>query len=194
MQTLRTFIAVDFPIEIKEKIIEITAYFQSKLPPAQIKWVEPDHMHLTLKFMGETPHDKLVQIKQSIHQVISVFPSFEIEIKALGMYPNNQRPRVIWLGINAENHLILLHNQLDQVLKGEGIKSDRRPFSPHLTIGRVRRNADQESVIQIGRILSQFKIASLGSVEIDEILYYQSLLTPQGPIYTILQSTSLNQV
>jgi 2'-5' RNA ligase len=194
MQTLRTFIAVDFPIEIKEKIIEITAYFQSKLPPAQIKWVEPDHMHLTLKFMGETPHDKLVQIKQSIHQVISVFPSFEIEIKALGMYPNNQRPRVIWLGINAENYLILLHNQLDQALKGEGIKSDRRPFSPHLTIGRVRRNADQESVIQIGRILSQFKIASLGSIKIDEILYYQSVLTPQGPIYTILQSTSLNQV
>jgi 2'-5' RNA ligase len=194
MQTLRTFIAVDFPIEIKEKIIEITAYFQSKLPPAQIKWVEPDHMHLTLKFMGETPHDKLVQIKQSIHQVISVFPSFEIEIKALGMYPNNQRPRVIWLGINAENHLILLHNQLDQALKGEGIKSDRRPFSPHLTIGRVRRNADQESIIQIGKILSQFKIASLGSIKIDEILYYQSVLTPQGPIYTILQSTSLNQV
>jgi 2'-5' RNA ligase len=151
-------------------------------------------MHLTLKFMGETPHDKLVQIKQSIHQVISVFPSFEIEIKALGMYPNNQRPRVIWLGINAENHLILLHNQLDQALKGEGIKSDRRPFSPHLTIGRVRRNADQESVIQIGRILSQFKIASFGSIKIDEILYYQSVLTPQGPIYTILQSTSLNQV
>jgi 2'-5' RNA ligase len=194
MQTLRTFIAVDFPIEIKEKIIEITAYFQSKLPPAQIKWVEPDHMHLTLKFMGETPHDKLVQIKQSIHQVISIFPSFEIEIKALGMYPNNQRPRVIWLGINAENHLILLHNQLDQALKGEGIKSDRRPFSPHLTIGRVRRNADQESIIQIGRILSQFKIASFGSIKIDEILYYQSVLTPQGPIYTILQSTSLNQV
>jgi len=194
MQTLRTFIAVDFPIEIKEKIIEITAYFQSKLPPAQIKWVEPDHMHLTLKFMGETPHDKLVQIKQSIHQVISVFPSFEIEIKALGMYPNNQRPRVIWLGINAENHLILLHNQLDQALKGEGIKSDRRPFSPHLTIGRVRRNADQESIIQIGKILSQFKIASLGSIKIDEILYYQSVLTPQGPIYTILQSTPLNQV
>ena len=194
MQTLRTFIAVDFPIEIKEKIIEITAYFQSKLPPAQIKWVEPDHMHLTLKFMGETPHDKLVQIKQSIHQVISVFPSFEIEIKALGMYPNNQRPRVIWLGINAENYLILLHNQLDQALKGEGIKSDRRPFSPHLTIGRVRRNADQESIIQIGKILSQFKIASLGSIKIDEILYYQSVLTPQGPIYTILQSTSLNQV
>jgi 2'-5' RNA ligase len=194
MQTLRTFIAVDFPIEIKEKIIEITAYFQSKLPPAQIKWVEPDHMHLTLKFMGETPHDKLVQIKQSIHQVISIFPSFEIEIKALGMYPNNQRPRVIWLGINAENHLILLHNQLDQALKGEGIKSDRRPFSPHLTIGRVRRNADQESIIQIGKILSQFKIASLGSIKIDEILYYQSVLTPQGPIYTILQSTSLNQV
>jgi len=194
MQTLRTFIAVDFPIEIKEKIIEITAYFQSKLPPAQIKWVEPDHMHLTLKFMGETPHDKLVQIKQSIHQVISVFPSFEIEIKALGMYPNNQRPRVIWLGINAENYLILLHNQLDQALKGEGIKSDRRPFSPHLTIGRVRRNADQESIIQIGKILSQFKIASLGRIKIDEILYYQSVLTPQGPIYTILQSTPLNQV
>lgn len=194
METIRTFIAVDFPLEIKEKIAEITAYFQTKLPPAQIKWVEPDHMHLTLKFMGETPLDKLVQIKQSIHQVVSGFPSFKIEIKALGMYPNAKRPRVIWLGINDENNLILLHNQLDQALKGEGIKSDRRPLSPHLTIGRVRRNADQESVMQIGKILSQFKIGSLGCIKIDEIVYYQSVLTPQGPIYTILQSTSLNQV
>lgn len=194
MQTIRTFIAVDFPLEIKEKITEITAYFQTKLPPAQIKWVEPDHMHLTLKFMGETPLDKLVQIKQSMHQVVTKFPSFSIEIETLGMYPNVKRPRVIWLGINDKNNLILLHNQLDQALKGKGIKSDRRSLSPHLTIGRVRRSADPESIRQIGKILSQFKISSLGRIKIDEIVYYQSVLTPQGPIYTILQSTPLNQV
>jgi 2'-5' RNA ligase len=194
METIRTFIAVDFPLEIKEKITEITAFFQTKLLPAQIKWVDPEHMHLTLKFMGETPLDKLVQIKQSIHQVVSGFPSFKIEIKALGMYPNIKRPRVIWLGINDENNLILLHNQLDQALKDEGIKPEKRPFYPHLTIGRVRRSADQESIRQIGKILSQYKISSLGKVEINELVYYQSVLTPQGPIYTILQSPPLNQV
>lgn len=194
MKTLRTFIAVDFPQEIKDKIEEITAYFKTQLPPKVIKWVDPNNMHLTLKFMGETPVDRLEPIKKVMHQVVMVFPIFEIEIKNLGMYPNAKKPRVVWLGISSEEYLTSLHKQLDQALKELNIQPEGRPFSPHLTIGRVRRSADQESVKAVGQTLSQFKVSSLGHVTINEIVYYQSELTPQGPNYTILQSTLLNQV
>ena len=194
MDTLRTFIAVDFPIEIKAKIEEITSYFKTQLPPKVIKWVDSNNMHLTLKFMGETPVNQLEAIKKAMHQVVTAFPILEIEVKDLGMYPNAKKPRVVWLGISGAENLITLHKQLDRALKEIGIQSEKRPFSPHLTIGRVRRSADPESVSTVGQTLSQFKVSSLGHVMINELVYYQSELTPQGPNYTILQSTPLNQV
>lgn len=194
MQTKRTFIALDFPLEIRQKIRDITAYFKTQLPPGLIKWVDPDNMHLTLKFMGETPPEKLADIKHAIYQLGAVFPVFSIEIEDLGMYPNSKHPRVIWLGIKGENNLITLHNQLDQALNQIGIQPEKRPFSPHLTIARVRRSANQDSVLQIGKTLSQFKVSHLGTVHVHEIVYYQSDLTPQGPNYTILQTTPMNKV
>jgi len=194
MDTLRTFIAVDFPIEIKAKIEEITTYFRTQLPSNVIKWVDANNMHLTLKFMGETTANQLEPIKRAMQQVVTTFPIFEIAIENLGMYPNAKKPRVIWLGISGEENLISLHKKLDLALKEIGIQPERRPFSPHLTVGRVRRSVDPESVIIVGKTLSEFKVSTLGRVKINELIYYQSELTPQGPNYTILQSTPLNQV
>ena len=194
MDTLRTFIAVDFPIEIKAKIEEITTYFKTQLPSKVIKWVDANNIHLTLKFMGETPANQLEPIKRAMQQVVTTFPIFDVAIENLGMYPNAKKPRVVWLGISGEKNLISLHKQIDQALKEIGIQPERRPFSPHLTVGRVRRSADPESVIIVGKTLSEFKVSTLGRVTINEVVYYQSELTPQGPNYTILQSTPLNQV
>ena len=194
METLRTFIAVDFPIEIKAKIEEITTYFNTQLPSKVIKWVDANNIHLTLKFMGETPANQLEPIKRAMQQVVTTFPIFDVAIENLGMYPNAKKPRVIWLGISCEENLISLYKKLDQALKEIGIQPERRPFSPHLTVGRVRRSADPESVIIVGKTLSEFKVSTLGRVTINEVVYYQSELTPQGPNYTILQSTPLNQV
>jgi len=194
MKTLRTFIAVDFPIEIKEKIESITAYFKTQLPAKAIKWVDPNNMHLTLKFMGETPADQLEPIKNAMQKVATAYPVFSIEVINLGMYPNHKKPRVVWLGISGEENLISLHKQLDRALQEVGIQPERRPLSPHLTIARVRRNSSKESVKDIGQTLSQFKVSTLGIVRVNEIVYYQSELKPQGPNYTILQSSPLNQV
>lgn len=194
MKTLRTFIAVDFPIEIKEKIESITTYFKTQLPPKAIKWVDPNNMHLTLKFMGETPADQLDPIKNALQKVASGFPVFTIEVVNLGMYPNPNMPRVIWLGISGEEKLISLLKQLEGALQEVGIQPEKRLFSPHLTIARVRRKSSKETAKDIGQTLSQFTVSTLGFIQVNEIVYYQSELTPQGPNYTILQSSPLNQV
>lgn len=194
MKTLRTFIAVDFPNEVIEKIASITTYFKTQLPPRSIKWVDPSKLHLTLKFMGETPIGKLDAIKSSINNVSRSYSAFRVEVVDLGMYPNTKQPRVIWLGISGEENLILLKKQLDRSLEAVGFKPESRAFSPHLTIGRVRRSTNKETVEVIGQSLSQFKVKTLGVVHIEKIVYYQSELTPQGPHYTILQSSPLNQV
>jgi 2'-5' RNA ligase len=191
---LRTFIAVDFSPEIIRKINEIIDYFKTQTPERALKWVAPKNLHLTIKFLGEVPEEKIEQIKSLIKETLNDVKSFQIGVEKLGMYPNPQKPRVVWLGITGAGPLKEIHKMLEPQLQKADIQPDRRGFSPHLTIARIRRNADIQSVKEIGEILSKFTVGSLGSCTVDHIVLYKSELTPQGPIYTVLLSSPLNKV
>lgn len=191
---MRTFIAVDFPKETLNKIHEIINYFKSQTPNKALKWVSTDNLHLTLKFLGEISPDNLSQVKNIITTSLCNQTAFDIGIEGLGMYPNACKPRVIWLGITNSGPLVAIHNKLDTALKAVDIQPERRDYSPHLTIARVRRKADSDIVRAIGETMSQFKVDSLGTIRIDKVCLYQSKLTPEGPIYTPLLSVPLNKV
>jgi len=177
-----------------EKIGRIIAYFKTQLPESHLKWVTTEQMHLTIKFIGEVPDQQLPEIKSVITNAIGIQPAFTMGIEGLGMYPHIEKPRIIWLGITGKEPLIGLHKILDQALTKVGIRQERRIFSPHLTLARVRRHADQRTVKEIGKTLSKFKVDSLGTVNVEQIRLYQSKLTPQGPIYTSLLTVPLNKV
>ena len=191
---MRLFIAVNLPQNTLEKIEEITDFFKKKTAPAPLKWVEMDHLHLTVKFIGEIDDLKVNQIEKILNRSLETQAPFEIEVCGLGMYPHNNHPRVIWLGITGGEPLVRLHNVLDEDLAALGIKREGQPFASHLTIARVRRNATPSSVKSIGQTLSQFTVEPLGAITIDHVHLYQSVLTPSGPIYTPLFSVPLNQV
>ena len=191
---MRIFIAIEIPQNIRVKIAEITDYLQSKTPPTAVKWVDSENLHLTIKFIGETKQEKIEEITKVLSQSLAHQAPFSLEIGGLGMYPNNTNPRVIWLGVTGGEPLIAMHNILDQNLARLGIQREGRPFSPHLTIARLRRNTDAASSKTIGRTLSQFRVDSLGLFNIDRVQLFQSVLTPSGPIYTTLFSVPLNQV
>ena len=191
---MRIFIAIEIPQNIRVKIAEITDYLQSKTPPTAVKWVDYENLHLTIKFIGETKQEKIEEITKVLSQSLAHQAPFSLEIGGLGMYPNNTNPRVIWLGVTGGEPLIAMHNILDQNLARLGIQREGRPFSPHLTIARLRRNTDAASSKTIGRTLSQFRVDSLGLFNIDRVQLFQSVLTPSGPIYTTLFSVPLNQV
>ena len=191
---MRTFIAVDFSPQIIRKITEIIDYFKTQTPNNAIKWVAPENLHLTVKFLGEVKENEIDNIKNLINQSLTDEDAFEIGVEGLGMYPNSHKPRVIWLGIKGGKPLIAIHNKLEKALQEIGIKHEKRDYSPHLTIARVRRGADNETVKTIGKTLSAFKVDSLGSCTINNIVLYKSDLTPQGPIYTPLLSSPLNKV
>jgi 2'-5' RNA ligase len=191
---LRTFIAVDFQTEILTKIKEIVDYLRTQAPVDALKWVGRDNLHLTLKFIGEISQDKINRVKALMVDALNTSTAFTLEVKGLGMYPNAKKPRVIWLGIENVSGLVDLHKHLDRALSQVDIKPDTRPFSPHLTIARVRKNAAPNQVSLIGETLSQFKVGSLGITQIENVRLYQSELTPQGSIYTPLMTISLNQV
>ena len=191
---MRTFIAVDFPPDMLARINEITTFLKKETASNALKWVETNNLHLTIKFIGEISVSKVEQVKQTLTKSLEDQFAFDIEIGGLGMYPNKNNPRVIWLGVNNGEPLIQIANNLDQALSDLDIKPERRSFSPHLTIARVRRNTDKSSAITIGKTLSQFKVETLGAITIDQVNLYHSKLTPSGPIYTILHSVSLNLV
>jgi RNA 2',3'-cyclic 3'-phosphodiesterase len=192
--TVRTFIAVDLPPQMLERIEGITTFFKKETPPKALKWVDTENLHLTIKFIGEINEDKVAHVKQILSNTLASQNAFDIEISGLGMYPNKNNPRVIWLGIAGRKPLIQIFNSLDQALTTLDIRPEGRDFAPHLTIARVRRNTDKATVIAIGKTLSQFKVEPLGAVTIDQVHLYQSVLEPSGPIYTTLHSVSLNQV
>ena len=191
---MRTFIAVDFPQNMLTKINEITTYFKKETPTNALKWVQTDNLHLTLKFIGEIKESKVGQVKETLTNALQGQNAFNIQVGCLGMYPNKNNPRVIWLGIINEKPLIHIAKNLDQALTTLDIKPERRAFSPHLTIARVRKNTDKATAMLIGKTLSQFRVEPLGDVTVDQVNLYQSKLTPSGPIYTILHTVCLNQV
>jgi RNA 2',3'-cyclic 3'-phosphodiesterase len=191
---VRAFIAVDFPPNILKKIADITAFFKTLTPEKSLKWVETNNLHLTIKFLGEIEENIVAQVKLTLSQALMDHNCFDIEINGLGMYPNKNNPKVIWLGITGTNPLTQIYKVLNRELTALDIPPERRAFSPHLTIARLRRHTDHKQTHQIGEILSGYKVDSLGATTIDQVHLYQSVLTPSGPIYTLLHSVALNQV
>ena len=191
---MRAFIAVDFPETILKKLSEIISFFQSQVPDEAVKWVAPENTHLTIKFIGDLPPDRLGQVKDILQSSLEKQKAFEIAIKGLGMFPNKRAPRVIWLGISEGEPLITIHHKLDTALEKADINRDKREFSPHLTIARIRGKTDRKMTQEIGKTLSEYKIRSLGRVTIEQITLYQSDLTSTGPIYTPLLTIPLDKV
>jgi RNA 2',3'-cyclic 3'-phosphodiesterase len=190
---VRTFIAADFPPGIIEKFEKIIQYFKTKTPNQDLKWVAPENLHITIKFIGDTSSKKLVQVKSVLTNALSKQPAFNIAIEGLGMFPNAKQPRVIWLGIADGQALIKIHQIIDQALEKVEIDQDLRRFNPHLTIARIQRTTSPDRAKKIGDTLSQLKVDSLGNIRIDAVHLYQSELTPTGPIYTRLLSVPLNE-
>ena len=191
---MRTFIAIDFPPEIIEKIEQVIDYFKTQTPESALKWVAPEKLHLTIKFIGEISGEILPQAKSLISDALKNQQAFFISIQGLGMFPDVKNPRVIWLGIAGGDPLVMIHESLDQRLKEIQIKPEPRGYSPHLTIARVLRQTDQKTARLIGDTLSKFTVDSLGTIRVNEIRLYQSDLTPRGPNYTPLLTVPLNKV
>jgi 2'-5' RNA ligase len=191
---LRTFIAIDISSEILRKIDEITSFLKTQTPPDTLKWVAIQNLHLTLKFLGEISADQVNNIKSLTASALKDFKAFNMSIEGLGMYPNPNKVRVVWLGCKNGQSLIRAYEILDRTLASGGIEREKRSFSPHLTIGRVRRGIHPSVVKQIGETLSQFRIDHLGSFQVSHIRLYQSTLTPSGPIYKPLLTIPLDTV
>lgn len=188
METIRSFIALEMPDEVKETV----ALIIKRLRPAQhryVKWVSPDGTHLTVKFLGNIFPSQIAQITDIMKTAAGKVPPLELNLGGLGMFPNEQRPRVIWVALEGNTDpLAAMQREIEQALAPMGFAPENRAFTPHLTLGRVRDNASSDDRKEIAGVVRDKKIDYEASFILKELSLMKSTLTPTGAIYNRLDS------
>ena len=184
MSTFRGFIAIDIKatsqITMFEKEITKTG--------ADIKLVEPENIHITIKFLGDTDENYIDYIEQSIKESVLEIKPFSITLKGTGVFPNQNYIKVIWIGIIDDGRIETIVRNINEKLESLGFKKENRGFSPHLTVGRVKtaRNKDQ-----LLKVIGKYQTVEFTIQNVQSITLKKSELTPNGPIYTTLRDVLL---
>jgi len=191
MDPLRAFIAIELPPSLQTAIEKQTTHLRQSLGDELVRWVPTQNMHLTLKFIGNVAANHLDFLKQLLSQTADQHAAFDLQIAGLGSFPNPKRPRILWVGLHAPAELPALQRNLEAGASRLGYEKEERPFSPHLTIGRVRQNIDPASLQKIRSRLDGIQIGSIGAARIESIHLYRSKTHSSGSIYTKLFSANL---
>ena len=190
--TIRTFVAIEIPELLKAKLDRSVEALRSSVVGDLVRWVRPDSMHLTLKFLGEIEQLQVNAIEQILDRIAGGFSEFGLEMAGFGCFPNKKRPRVIWVGFDAAaSELLRLQAELTGRLEVIGFEGDRWDYHPHMTLGRVRKELSAAD----SRILSDWakeaQIETVGKFQVESISLIHSVLEPGGAVYTRLHSAGL---
>lgn len=192
MSVLRAFVAVEIPAEIQQKVYKATSHFRNGID-SLVRWTPAENMHLTLKFLGDVRQPNVEFLIQMLRTQADHVSPFAIQLTGLGCFPSPKRPRVIYIGIQAPAALGALQREIESASRRFGYESDERPFSPHLTLGRVRQNISSIDQQTIRRAVEGTQVDVLGSARVDSVHLYRSELKPSGSVYTRLYSAPLKK-
>lgn len=191
---MRLFIAIDLPADLQEGMSRAAELLKRGLREGGIRWARPEGRHLTLKFLGEVDSSRLDQASRGMEQAAAHHAPFRIDLSGCGVFPNPRRPRVLWVGVeNPDGELARLQAAIEDRLAELGFERERRPFHPHVTLGRVRRNVRGREVRELGERLGQIVIHPLGGTEVSEIYLIRSELKPTGAEYTRMATAGLER-
>jgi 2'-5' RNA ligase len=183
MDDIRSFIAIEVPRELKSRMEEVQR--ELRRTEADVKWVRPDAIHLTLKFLGSIRREDVERISQAVGPVIGLWEPFDVGIQGLGGFPNFRNPRVVWVGVDqGKESLVSLKQQIEKRMTELSFPPEDRPFSAHLTLGRVRSlrgKADLSQAIESRRGVE------VGIFQAREVILFRSELKPSGAVYTKLR-------
>jgi 2'-5' RNA ligase len=187
MAKIRTFIAVKIPDDIKREADKLIVSLKSFGP--DVRWVRAANLHFTLRFLGDIEQDDVEKLSEAIKKNIAGIKSFPLKLSGLGCFPNMRRPRVVWVGGDGDMDTFKsLAVQVEAACLETGFGKADKPFSAHLTIGRIKipRGIDQ--------LIRKLESTQFESEEfaVDRVIIYKSDLSPRGPTYTSLAEVELS--
>jgi 2'-5' RNA ligase len=190
--TLRTFIAIELDQELQQRLADLQSRLRREVPPQAVRWVRPEAVHLTLKFLGDTNQDHVEQVKEGLARAAQAVSPFQFTVGGVGCFPNTRRPRVVWVGLHEPTGALRrLRDAVEALVAPLGFPTEKRPFSPHLTLGRVHRRASSSDVRALGEIIAASAVGDIDEMQVSEVCYIKSDLRPGGAVYTSLSCAPL---
>ncbi len=190
----RLFWAIPLPEEVHDHIEKLQKELIRRVPGGSVRWVPVENVHITLAFLGPWDKHGIPRMVEEVTQGLEGVPPFSLNVETAGVFPNVRRPRVIWLGIGGEmDALRRLQTALARVLVGLGWRPEKRAYTPHLTIGRVRKGQSNSTLARIGNTVQRLKVEPFGHHPVREIVLYRSVLKPTGAEYTPVARVALRE-
>lgn len=188
MGQIRTFIAVDVSANIRNNASRLIHRLSAET--VDFNWVEKDHLHITLNFLGDVEEMSVPKVCRLVEEAISDFGSFELSISGLGCFPKPEKPRVMWMGVDAGgDELVELNERLAVTLETMRFPRDRHDYRPHLTLGRIRRGGRWSPALTEAVAQGAEQIG--GTMIVDKVVVYSSYLDRRGPTYTAMSTIDL---
>ncbi len=184
----RIFLAI--PVGENEEVAGHLEKLRKALSDEKIKWVKPEKLHLTLHFFGDTEEKDIERVDKLFENYLAGLPAFDLHFAGAGVFPGLRKPRVLWFDIEPSERMDGLAEAVTDVLIEGDFALPDKPFSPHLTIGRIKRINDQS---RFRNVLNDFRDRDIASIEVREVHFIESLLTPVGPVYKTMKKYMLRE-
>ncbi len=189
----RLFVALELPRELLRRIARVQDSLKLSIPDRAVKWVRPEGIHLTLKFLGDVPISQLDDIAAALERAVRGHSAFALEIEGLGCFPNIRAPRVLWMGMLGDvRQLAALQSSLEAEIAPLGYPSEERGFHPHLTLARAAREASRADLAAVGAAAEK-GIGNLGGWRVESVSLIRSQLRSDGAVYTRVGEVKLER-
>ena len=191
MEQIRSFIAIELPEKLRKELSHLQSIVK-KNTGISAKWVNPYSIHLTLKFLGNITSPRIEEIKKAMEQASQGIPPFQLKFEGMGVFPNLNRVQVIWVGLGGDvDKLSQLQQRVENDLAPLGFPPEKRAFTPHLTLARLRDPLSPDEQQKLGQLIASTRFDETKPFSVDSLHLMRSQLTPQGAIYSRTCSVEL---
>jgi 2'-5' RNA ligase len=186
-EPVRAFVALNFPAGVRQELWDALAPLRERREELPVKWVRPENIHLSLKFLGEVEESREPELRSALQQAAGAEGNeprpLTVQITGFGVFPDYHRPQVLWAGVTPDPGLELLQHSVEQAFAPLGFPTEARAFRPHVTLGRAGRDARPSDFKGLEEILTDTEFDA--TVTVAEIDLMQSTLQPSGPVYQV---------
>jgi 2'-5' RNA ligase len=188
MPRKRTFLGIDVGAKIRDRLVSLQEQLATIV--SDVKWVEPENLHITLLFLGDVDQREVIDICRAAQKALVELPAFTMSVEGAGCFPNPRRPRTLWVGVGeGSEEVCAVHDAIEApLLDGGSYRRETRTYVPHVTLGRVKGDQPTD---ELATVLTKHKVWSAGEVLVREVQVMRSELTSDGPTYTVLGRAKL---